>query len=165
MSAPGPHGLAPEAADEILNTRRFAAPRARVYEAWTTPEHVGAWWGPTGYRITTTEMRVAVGGTWRFTMHAPDGVDYPNRVDFLEVVPGERLVYDHGNDTPGAPPLFHVVVTFADDGDGTLLAMRATFPSVAARQFVVENFGAIEGGRQTLGRLDAYLRERAGALA
>ena len=98
-------------------------------------------------------------------MHGPDGVDYPNRVDFLEVVPAARLVYDHGNDTPGAPPLFHVVVTFTDDGDGTLLAMRAKFPTVAARQFVVDHFGAIEGGRQTLQRLEEFLRENAAAWA
>jgi uncharacterized protein YndB with AHSA1/START domain len=110
-------------------------------------------------------MRVAAGGTWRFTMHGPDGTDYPNRIDFTEVVPGERLVYEHGDDAPDSPPHFHVVVTFTDDGDGTLLAMRAKFASVEARRHAAENFGAIEGGRQTLERLDEFLRAGAAAAA
>jgi len=73
---------APEAADEILKCRRFDAPRALVFMAWTTPEHVDAWWGPDGFTTTTTEMRVAPGGEWRFTMHGPDGTDYPNCIAF-----------------------------------------------------------------------------------
>jgi uncharacterized protein YndB with AHSA1/START domain len=150
----------PEAADEILTSRRIAAPRAIVFKAWTSPEHVDAWWGPNGFRTTTTEMRIAPGGVWNFTMHGPDGTDYPNQIVFTEVVDAERLVYDHGDGKPGSPPHFHVVVTFADDGDGTLLTMRARFPSAAARQYVAENFHAVEGGRQTLERLDAYVGAR-----
>ena len=149
--------LAPEAADEILTSRRFAAPRALVHAAWTTPEHLGAWWGPTGFTTTTTAMQLAVGGEWRFTMHGTDGTDYPNCIRFTEIVPAERLAYEQGDGQPGAAPHFHVVVHFADDGDGTRLSMRARFPSVAARQYVVDNFKAIEGGRQTLERLGHYV--------
>lgn len=148
--------LAPEAADEILTTRRIAAPRALVFAAWMTPEHVDAWWGPTGFTTTTREMHVATGGTWRFTMRGPDGTVYPNRIDFIEVVPPQRLVYDHGHDG-GDAPSFHVVVTFDEDGDGTFLAMRAKFASVEARRYVTENFKAVEGGRQTVDRLVAHV--------
>ena len=56
-----------------------------------------------------------------------------------------------------AQPHFHAVVHFADDGDGTHLSMRARFPSAAARRYVVDNFKAIEGGRQTLERLEHYI--------
>jgi uncharacterized protein YndB with AHSA1/START domain len=43
VNAPSTLALAPEAADEILTTRRFAASRALAYDAWTTPGHVAAW--------------------------------------------------------------------------------------------------------------------------
>ena len=156
--------LAPEAADEILTTRHLAAPRALVFEAWTTPEHVAAWWGPTGFTTTTREMRVATGGVWRFTMHGPDGTDYPNRIRFIEVVVPERLVYDHDHDhddAGGDAPGFHVVVTFDEDGDGTFLAMRAKFASAEARRYVAENVKAVEGARQTVDRLVEHVARMA----
>ena len=149
---------APEGPDEIVTIRRIAAPRALVYEAWTTPAHLDAWWGPTGFVTSTTSHRLAEGGQWLFTMRGPDGKVWPNGITFTEVRPAERLVYEHGDGTPGAPPHFHVRVTFADDGAGTRLTMRARFPSAAARQFVVENVQAVEGGRQTLERLDKHVQ-------
>jgi uncharacterized protein YndB with AHSA1/START domain len=150
--------LAPEGPDEIIHSRWVAAPRALVYEAWTTPEHLDAWWGPTGFTNTTQSHELVEGGEWRFTMRGPDGTVWPNAIAFTEVRPAERLVYEHGDGTPGAPPHFHVAVTFADDGDGTRLTMRARFPSAAAKQFVIENVKAREGGRQTLERLDQYVQ-------
>jgi len=146
---------APEAPDEILTTRRIAAPRALVFQAFTSPEHVGAWWGPDGFTTITSEMHVAPGGTWRFVMRGPDGKDWPNLVTYVEVVAPERLVYDHGDGA--GPPQFHVVVTFEEDDGGTFLAMRAKFKDAAARQYVAENFKAVEGGRQTVARLAAYV--------
>jgi uncharacterized protein YndB with AHSA1/START domain len=148
--------LAPEAPDEILTVRRIAAPRELVFRAWTAPAHLDAWWGPDGFTTTTHAMAFAPGGHWRFTMRGPDGTDYPNRIDYREILAPERLVYDHGDDS-GGPPHFHVVVTFDEDGDGTRLAMRARFPDAAARAFVVEKVHAVEGARQTVARLAAYV--------
>ena len=154
--------LAPEAADEILTTRHIAAPRALVFAAWTTPGHVDAWWGPTGFTTTTKEMHVATGGTWRFTMTGPDGTVYPNRIHFIEVVPPRRLVYDHDHgDDGGGAPSFHVVVTFDEDGDGTFLAMRAKFASAEARRYVAEKVKAVEGARQTVDRLVEHVARMA----
>src|SRR2546430_11151240 len=77
---------------EILLTRVFDAPRELVFKVWTDPEHVGRWWGPRGFTNTIHEMDVRPGGVWRFTMHGPDGVDYLNRIVFIEVARPERLV-------------------------------------------------------------------------
>lgn len=35
-------------------------------------------------------------GKWVYTMHGPDGVDYPNITTYHEVIPYKKLVYDHG---------------------------------------------------------------------
>jgi uncharacterized protein YndB with AHSA1/START domain len=140
---------------EIIHTRVFEAPAEAVYRAWTSPEHVHLWWGPRGFTTTMLEMSVRQGGVWRFVMHGPDGTDYPNRITFTEVVPNARLAFDHGDDEQ--PEMFKTVVEFAGAGDGrTRLTMRTTFPTPEALE-AVKKFGAVEGGQQTLDRLDEYL--------
>ena len=38
-------------------------------------------------------MDVRPGGVWRFVMHGPDGIDYQNKITFLEIVSPEDRVY------------------------------------------------------------------------
>ncbi|HEX2094072.1 MAG TPA: SRPBCC domain-containing protein [Longimicrobiaceae bacterium] len=141
---------------EIVLTRVFDAPRELVFRVFTSPGHMPHWWGPRGFRITTHEIDVRPGGVWRFTMHGPDGTDYPNWMAFREVVEPERLVYDHGGD--GEEPHFHVTVTFEEEDGKTRLTMRSLFPSAEARA-AVERFGAVELGYQTLDRLGEHLAQ------
>lgn len=143
---------------EIVISRLIDAPRALVFEAWTQPGHLDQWWGPTGFRNETSAMQFRPGGVWTYLMHGPDGTDYPNYIRYDEIVPNERLVYAHG-EFEDQPPHFHVTVTFADEAGKTRLTMRSIFPSKEARDFVVREFGAIEGGNQTLGRLASYVAD------
>ena len=145
---------------EIVVTRVFDAPRELVFEAWTDPEQVVQWWGPFGFTTTIHEMDVRPGGVWRFVMHGPDGTDYDNHVVFDEVVKPERLVYRHGGGEENDIKEFHVTVTFdEDDGGKTRLTLRLVAESPAERDRMVE-FGALEGGKQTLERLAEYLRKK-----
>lgn len=152
-------------ADEpiIEFTRLLDAPRELVWEVFTQPTHLAHWWGPDGFSITTHSHKVVLGGVWDFVMHGPDGRDYDNIVKYHEVVKPERLVYVHGE--PGDPDMFHVTITFAAEGAKTRLVMRSRFPSVAARDHVIREFGAVDGGRQTLGRLAGYLKGMVEAMA
>lgn len=144
---------------EIVITRTFAAPRELVWQAWTDPKQVVKWWGPNGFSTTIKKMDFRVGGVWEHVMRGPDGVNYPNKSTFKEIVPLERIVYSHGGGRetgPGAS--FMATWTFEDvEGGKTKLTGRMVFPSQDARDFVVREFGAIEGGEQTLGRLHDYL--------
>jgi len=144
-------------ARSILFSRVFDAPRELVFETWTKPEHVARWFGPDGFTLTTYRMNVRPGGTWRFTMHGPDGTDYENRIDYLEVVRPDRLVYDQGEGDSG-PANFRVTVEFRQEGAKTRLSARMVFPTADARNFTVEKYGAIEGAEQTMGRLAEYLK-------
>jgi uncharacterized protein YndB with AHSA1/START domain len=141
--------------------RRFRAPRELVFRAWTDSGHIARWWGPDGFTTTTREMDVRPGGVWRFTMHGPDGTDYPNRIVYLEVAPPERLVYKHDPDKDDEPVSFTVTVTFEQQGPDTALTMSMEFPSRAALLEVCEKYGAEEGAVQTLGRLTAYVEQLA----
>jgi uncharacterized protein YndB with AHSA1/START domain len=101
-------------------------------------------------------MDVRPGGVWRFVMHGPDGRDYKNKIIFHEVVKNERLTYTHlgeGED----PNQFETTVTFDAEGTKTKLTLRSIFPTAAERDRVVKEYGAIEGGKQTLERLAHHL--------
>ena len=112
--------------------------------------------GPTGFTTVTKSMDARTGGTWRFVMRGAPG-EFANRVVYLEVSRPERLVYAHGSDVDDAPDRFHVTVTFEALGDKTHLTMRSVFPTAGAREMVVKQYKAIEGGHQTLERLERYL--------
>lgn len=138
---------------EIVVSRMLDAPRALVFKAFTDPANIDKWWGPDGFGNTTHQMEVKPGGVWRYTMHGPDGVDYPNKVTYLEVAEPERLIYDHGDEQAVH---FRATVSFVEQDSKTNVTLRLLFPT---REAKAENlkFGAVEGGQQTLGRLGAYL--------
>lgn len=142
---------------EMIITRLLNAPRELVWKAWTQPEHVKHWWGPNGFTNTIHEMEVKPGGVWRFMMHGPDGMDFPNKIVFSEVLVNERLVYTHSSEDDNDPNRFHTTVTFEKQGDKTFLTMRAVFATAEERDRVVKEYGAMEGGNQTLARLADYL--------
>ena len=86
--------------NEIKIVRLYAAPLEAVWDAWTDPQQAAQWWGPRGFTLTTHSKELRPGGSWIYTMHGPDGVDYPNKATYLEVETHRKLVYDHGaNDT------------------------------------------------------------------
>ena len=145
---------------EILLTRVFDAPRELVFNAWIDPKHIAQWFGPDGFTTTILEMDVRPGGVWRFIMHGPDGVDYPNKIVYVEIVKPERLVYNHFSEDVDEPGQFHVTMTFAEQAGKTVLSMQMLFETAAERDRVVKEYGAIEGGEQTLDRLAAYLAAR-----
>jgi uncharacterized protein YndB with AHSA1/START domain len=144
---------------EIVIARVVSAPRELVWEALTRPEHVVHWWGPRGFTTETEVMDVRPGGVWKHTMIGPEGARYPNKSLFREVVPPERIVYSHGGAREGGPGA-NFVATWTFEAVGprqTRVTIRMVFPSAEARDLVVREYGAIEGGEQTLARLDELL--------
>lgn len=144
---------------EIVLSRVLAAPRELVWQAITDPQRVTQWWGPRGFTSTTEIHDFRVGGIWKHVMVGPDGVRYPNQSTFQEIVPLERIVYRHGGrreDGPGTT--FVATWTFEPAGPRrTRVTMKLHFPSADARELVVREFGAVEGGKQTLARLAEHL--------
>lgn len=141
---------------EIVVTRIIEGPRPLVFEAYTDPRHLEHWWGPNGFTTTTRAFEFRPGGVWDFVMHGPDGTDYPNWIEWREIEPPERLVFLHG-DRADDPRAFVSTVTLVERGGATEVTMRAVFQTKAQRDEVVERYHAIEGGKQTLGRLALYV--------
>ncbi len=143
---------------DINITRVYDAPLQAVWDAWTDVEQVAQWWGPRGFTITTHSKDLRVGGHWNYTMHGPDGVDWPNSTKYLEVVPLAKLVYDHGgNETQ--PPLFRVTVLFSEVAGKTHMEMKMSMESLekaAQIRQVIKH----ASGNSTWDRLGEYLVER-----
>jgi uncharacterized protein YndB with AHSA1/START domain len=144
---------------EIVITRVLDAPRALVWEVWTKPEHIAQWWGPNGFTTTIEEFDLRPGGRFKQTMHGPDGTDYPNLSVFREIVPLERIVYSHGGGRKGGIGVhFEATWTFESVGENkTRVTGRSIFETPEMRERVAREFGAIEGGKQHLGRLAQHL--------
>ncbi len=139
---------------EIVSRRVFAAARETVFQAFRDPAQLVHWWGPKGFTNTFTSFDFREGGAWEFTMHGPDGADYPNRKDFSEIVENERIVFLH------LQPMhvFTMTMTFADEAGGTRLTwlMQFTSPDQSGKltAFIT---GANE---ENFDRLEAWLSRR-----
>jgi uncharacterized protein YndB with AHSA1/START domain len=146
--------------NEIRITRVYDAPVRMVWDAWTDPEKVGKWWGPRGFTLTTKSKELRPGGRWIYTMHGPDGTDYPNIATYHEVVPMKRLVYDHGGNEE-RQKLFTVTATFSESDGKTTLDMTMAFDTAAiaaeSRVFIKK-----AGGNGTWDRLAEFLEEEGG---
>jgi uncharacterized protein YndB with AHSA1/START domain len=110
--------------EEILIEREFDAPKELVYKAYTTPDLVRRWWHAKRGEVTTCEIDLRVGGTWRYVMVTDGGMEVGFHGEFREVVENERLVSTEVFEGSGmAPPDAEVLdtVTFTEvDGRTTL---------------------------------------------
>lgn len=148
----------PKKENELRLVRVYNAPAKVVWEMWTKDEHVAKWWGPRGFSLTTKSKEVKVGGRWIYTMHGPDGVDWPNTTTYHEVEKYKKLVYDHGaNETQKA--LFRVTVTFEEFKGKTVmdLTMALETPEAAKE---TEKFIKKAQGNSTWDRLGEYIEEQ-----
>ena len=157
--SPGRSGQA-TADREIVISRTIDAPRDLVFEAFTDVRHLSRWWGPIGFTTTTRSFEFREGGDWDFVMHGPDGTEYPNWITWREIVRPERITLLHG-DAADDPNAFESILTFEGRGETTEVVMRTIFPTAELRNQAVEEYHAVEGGEQTLGRLTDYATELA----
>jgi uncharacterized protein YndB with AHSA1/START domain len=143
----------------IVVSRTIDGPRRLVFEACSQVRHLARWYGPNGFTTTTRSFDFRVGGEWNFVMHGPDGTDYPNHVEYLEIVAPERIVMLHG-ERSGDPRAFVSTISLIERGEETTeMIMRTVFKTKDQRDENVERYGAIEGAHQTLGRLAVYVAD------
>ncbi len=172
--------LSPRAAsaapvNEFIVTRTFRAPREMVFKAWTDARQLARWWGPRMFTVPVCETDPRPGGAFRIVMRSPDGVDYPLRGVYLEVVEPQHLVYtsdlsEHPSEwhaevnasLPEGERPFEAVsempttVTFDERGGSTNLRVRARFDSAPLLGAFLK-MGLAEGWAQSLERLEEHL--------
>jgi uncharacterized protein YndB with AHSA1/START domain len=116
---------------ETRLTRRFDAPVADVWAAFTDPVLLAQWFGPLTFHVPRDSVDVDLreGGHWRLTMVNNDDAEVRSPVDatFAEVLPEQLLVgYEVAQGFPGIPDGTRLTLTleFRADGDGTILELR-----------------------------------------
>jgi uncharacterized protein YndB with AHSA1/START domain len=122
---------------ELMLTRLIAAPREKVYRAWTEPALLKQWFAPKPYTTPVAELDVRPGGANFIVMRGPDGKDLPNRGVYLEVVPNQRLVFTDAYVKawePSDKPFMTVILTFDDEGGKTRYSACVRHWTVADRE-------------------------------
>lgn len=122
--------------NDFVITRVFDAPREKVWRCFTEPEHMKEWFGPKGSTVVASKMDLRVGGTHHGALRAGDGPVMWTKFVYREVVPPQRLAWEHSfSDEAGGltrhplsptwPLKLLTTVTFEDAGAGkTKLTLR-----------------------------------------
>ncbi|WP_415404546.1 SRPBCC family protein [Tateyamaria sp. SN3-11] len=107
-------------ADPIIVEGYFPAPPSAVYRAWTEPEIVMKWFGPTPGILRSADIDLRVGGAWRFVMR-DDGEQVMGFEGTYRIIdPNARLVFSWSKFTHR--PAQHSEVTDISEVDITLSA-------------------------------------------
>ena len=145
---------------ELVLTRLIDASRERVYRCWTESELLKQWFAPLPWTTPHAEMDVRPGGSSLIVMAGPDGVEFPNRGVYLEVVPNERLVMTDAYVKawePSEKPFITIELTFAVEDGKTRYTARVLHWSVADRQ-QHEQMGFHQGWGQCTDQLEELAR-------
>jgi uncharacterized protein YndB with AHSA1/START domain len=141
---------------QILITREFDAPAHLVYRAWTEPELVRRWWSGDRGEMTSAEIDLRVGGTWRFVMTASAGFEVAFHGEYQEIVPAERIVSTEVFE--GMPDAAALSTTTFSEGNGrTELRILVQHSSQEHRDAHI-NSGMEDGMQESLARMEQVAR-------
>lgn len=136
-------------------SRVYPVPRALVFKAWSTAEHMKRWFSPEGMTVPEAEIDFRAGGVFRLCMRAPDGQDFWSEGHYVEVTPPERLSFI-SSVVIGGVKRFTVdtLVTFEDTPAGAKMSVRQLY-DIHDPAFQSAIDGSTEGWRTTLDKLAA----------
>jgi uncharacterized protein YndB with AHSA1/START domain len=139
-----------ETSAAVITERVLQASPREVFAAFEQAGKIARWWGPKDFTNTFEQYEFKPGGRWVFTMHGPNGANYPNESVFREIQPDTRIVIEHI-----VKPWYRLTVTLAPRGEGTHLEWVQEFesPEVAAKMRPL----SATANEQVLDRLEAVL--------
>jgi uncharacterized protein YndB with AHSA1/START domain len=128
------------------------APIDLVWAVWTSTEHIEQWWGPDGFSTIIHQMDLYQGGEWKLTLQGLDGKHYPNKSIFTEIIPKQKIAFQHFN------PHYLAEIFFSPDKDFTHMEWSSTFETDELFETVVRVFKADTGLKQNALKLINYLQ-------
>lgn len=128
-------------------TRTISAPLEKIFAAFLDPERLAKWWGPSGFTNTFHKFNFQSGGKWSFVMHGPDGVDYPNDAEFIDIIPNEKISIRHLSQ-----PNFTLTILLSSSPDGSLVQWIQEFDNDEVAKNIAHI--VIPGNEQNLDRLE-----------
>ena len=159
MKYAGTLAIAAKGDREITMTRRFAAPVALVFEAWTTPALLRRWLlGPPGWTMPVCEVDFRVGGAYRYEWRNEQGQSMGVGGVYREIDPPHRFVATERFDEAWYPGESLITITFAEKDGETEMTTTMRYESTAARDGVLKS--PMEGGvKQSYDRLAAIVEK------
>lgn len=141
--------------------RAFPADAARVWRYLTDADLLDQWWAPQPWKTVTRQMDFRVGGHWLYSMRGPEGEEHFCRMDFIEIVPEQRMKSDdYFCDADGTPneslPRQTFATTLLGVGDGTQVVTVVQYASLADLNTILE-MGMREGLSLAYEQLEALL--------
>ncbi len=122
----------PDSKLDLSFSRIVDVPRALIWRAWTEPKLLLPWFCPKPWRTIEADIDLRPGGMFRTTFQSPEGVNFPNIGCYLEIIPGEKLVWTNAllpGFRPSAPSptcgdeaanfKFTATIGLSDDPNGT----------------------------------------------
>ncbi len=144
----------------IIISREIYAPIELVWLNWSKAERLSKWYGPDGFSITTDSFEFKAGGEWIFNMHGPDGTLFPNKIIYENIKPLKEISIIHTGNAGGVDISFTQRIIFEKLGEvATKITMNSVFEKPEILKYVIENYAADEGGKQTLARLSNISEE------
>jgi len=104
-------------------SRKISATVEQVFAAFQ-PERLARWWGPAGFTNTFGLCEFKNGGRWSFTMHGPDGRNYPNENVFGETEAPMKVVIQHTSE-----PKYRLTITLEPSAEGAVVFWAQVFES------------------------------------
>jgi uncharacterized protein YndB with AHSA1/START domain len=105
--------------------RVLATRPEKVYRAFVEPDAVASWLPPFGFLCTVHELDASKGGKHRMSFrNFTTGNSHSFGGTYLELIPGEKLVYTDSFDDPGMPGEMKVTVTLKAVSVGTELSVE-----------------------------------------
>lgn len=116
--------------------RVLKAPPVRVYKAFIDAAAVCKWLAPAGFTCTVEHMKAVVGGTFQMKFTEFDsGHSHSFGGTYLEMMPGEKLVYTDKFDDPNMPGELKVTVMLKAVSCGTDMSItQAGIPDMIPQE-------------------------------
>jgi uncharacterized protein YndB with AHSA1/START domain len=145
----------------LIIARTFGPPRALVFKAWSSAEHIKRWFSPEGMTVPEAELDFRPEGVFDVCMRSSEGQDFWSRGHFTEILAPDRLAFTSDVTVSGECRFtVHTVVTFADDGARNRMSVQQDY-EIFDEAFLDAVEGSAEGWRTTLDRLErevAYIQ-------
>lgn len=143
---------------DLSFTRILAAPRNLIWDCWTKVEHIPHFFIPAPHKVVACDIDLRVGGRFNTTFDVEGNV-MENRGVYLEVVPGEKLVFTDGYTEgwkPAPDPFVTALLLLSDAGPGqtTYTAIARHRSTEAAKAHA--DMGFFDGWGTVVTQLETY---------